>query len=137
MQINGVKAGLSTVGPSAWRNSTLREVELSQTAIRACNEALKQHRATDPPPIMRETFAELSNDEAHEHSRQTRIVAFWLREAIVSLNEEIKKATRLKGTIEKRIFDLQNDIVLNEESRKVRMSRPDKEKVNLSCNIDV
>lgn len=131
MQTNGTKTSVTAIGPSVWRNSTLRELEKSQTAIRVCNDALQQNRATDPPPIMRETFAELSNEEAHEYSRQVRVVVLWLREAIISINEEIKRANKMKVAMEKRIFDLQGDTILNEQSQRLRSSRPDREKVSI------
>ena len=129
MQVNGIKSGLASIGPSVWRNNTLRELDRTHTAIRTCNDVLLNGKATDPPPVMRDTFAELSNEEAHEYSRQIRIVVFWLREAILAINEEIKSANKLRETVEKKIFDLQSDILLNEQSRRIRTSRPDREKV--------
>ena len=58
------------IGPSNWRNSTLKEIKLSQSVVNRSDAANRSGRAGDPLPSLRETVAELSNEEAHKYFRQ-------------------------------------------------------------------
>ena len=63
---------MAMIGPSSWRNSTLKEIKLSQSVVNRSDQANRSGRANDPLPSLRETVAELSNEEAHRYFRQVR-----------------------------------------------------------------
>ena len=83
----------------------------------------------DPLPHLRDTVAELSNDEAHRYFRQTRAVVNLLRESLLDTNEEIKSLTRGKESLEKALEHIRKDIKLNQQSGEIRLTRPSREKV--------
>lgn len=126
----GTKAA-TAIGPEAWRNSTLKGIKLSQTVVNKSDKACDVGRSLDPLPHLRDTVAQLSNDEIHRYAREVRAVVAKLRESLLETNEEIKSLTRGKEALEKAIEHIRKDIRLNKDSQEVRMSRPPREKVNL------
>lgn len=125
----GTKAA-TAIGPEAWRNSTLKGIKLSQTVVNKSDKACDVGRSLDPLPHLRDTVAQLSNDEIHRYAREVRAVVAKLRESLLETNEEIKSLTRGKEALEKAIEHTRKDIRLNKDSKEVRMSRPLREKVN-------
>lgn len=123
------KMGTAMIGPSTWRNNTLKEIRQSQDFVRNSDKACHMARATDPLPHLREILSELSNDEAHRYFRQTRAVVCLLRESLIDTNEEIKSLTRGKESLEKTLEHIRKDIKLNHECEDIRTARPAREKV--------
>lgn len=119
---------MAMIGPSSWRNSTLKEIKLSQSVVNRSDQANRSGCGNDPLPSLRETVAELSNEEAHRYFRQTRQVVCQLRESLLDTNEEIKSLTRGKEALEKALEHIRKDLKLNQESENIRKSRPLREK---------
>lgn len=124
----GIKLGEGRIGPSAWRNNTLREIKQAQDVVKSSDKSLLFGRSNDPLPHLREVLAELSNDEAHQYFRQTRAVVCLLRESLIDTNEEIKSLTRGKEALEKALEHIRKDIRLNNECQDIRTARPAREK---------
>jgi len=118
----------ATIGPTSWRNNTLKEIKLSQNVVNRTDKSCDYGKATDPLPHLRDTVAELSNDEAHRYFRSTRQVVCQLRESLLDTNEEIKSLTRGKEALEKALDHIHKDIKLNQDSSAVRLSRPSRER---------
>lgn len=123
----GTKAA-TAIGPESWRNSTLKGIKLSQTIVNKSDKSCDVGRSLDPLPHLRDTVAQLSNDEIHSYTREVRAVVAKLRESLLDTNEEIKSLTRGKEALEKALEHTRKDIRLNKDSQEVRMSRPPKEK---------
>jgi len=124
----GTKAA-TTIGPESWRNATLKGLKLSQTIVNKSDKSCDVGRALDPLPHLRDTVAQLSNEEIHRYTRDVRVVVAKLRESLLDTNEEIKALTRGKEALEKALEHTRKDIRLNKDSQEVRVSRPLKEKV--------
>lgn len=130
----GTKAA-TAIGPEQWRNSTLKGIKLSQTIVNKSDKSCDVGRSLDPLPHLRDTVAQLSNDEIHRYTREVRAVVAKLRESLLETNEEIKSITRGKESLEKALDHTRKDIRLNKDSQDVRMSRPPKEKVKILGTI--
>ncbi|XP_064649719.1 tektin-like protein 1 isoform X2 [Lineus longissimus] len=120
--------GTATIGPQNWRNSTIKDIKLSQNVVQRSDKNCDIGRSLDPLPHLRETVAELSNDEAHRHFRETRAVVAKLRESLLDTNEEIKSLTRGKEALEKALEHKRKDLRLNKDSLDIRLSRPARER---------
>ena len=129
MATKTVTMGTATIGPSNWRNNTLRGIKLSQNVVHRSDKSADMGKSVDPLPNLRETLAELGNNEAHGHFRVTRSVVFQLRENLIDTNEEVKSLTRAKEALDKAIENTRKDIKLNQDSENIRLSRPQREKV--------
>lgn len=123
----GTKAA-TTIGPEGWRNSTLKGIKLSQTIVQKTDKNCDIGRSMDPLPQLRDTVAQLSNDEIHRYTREVRGVVAKLRESLLETNEEIKSLTRGKEQLEKSLEHTRKDIQLNKDSQENRLSRPTKER---------
>ncbi len=130
MATKTIALNTATIGPSSWRNNTLKEIKLSQSVVNRSDQSCETRRAIDPLPHLRETVAELSNEEAHKYFRQTRQIVCLLRESLLDTNEEIKSLTRGKEALEKALEHIRKDVKLNLESGEFRHSRPGREKVS-------
>ena len=120
----------ASIGPQSWKNNTVKSIKLSHTVVGRSDKSCDAGRSLDPLPNLRDTVAELSNDEAHRYFRQTRTVVNLLRESLLDTNEEIKSLTRGKEALEKSLEHIRKDIKLNQESKEVRVTRPFREKVS-------
>ena len=120
----------SSIGPSSWKNNTVRGIKMSQNIIQRSDKSCDIGRSTDPLPHLRDTLAELSNDEAHRYFREVRSVVARLRESLLETNEEIKSLTRGKEALEKSLEHRRKDLSLNRESSDIRLSRPARERVS-------
>ncbi|KAK3088909.1 hypothetical protein FSP39_025307 [Pinctada imbricata] len=123
----GTKAA-TTIGPESWRNSTLKGIKLSQTVVQKSDKSCDVGRSLDPLPHLRDTVAQLSNDEIHRYTREVRVIVAKLRESLLDTNEEIKSLTRGKESLEKALEHIRKDIKLNKDSQEVRVSRPARER---------
>ena len=129
-QKTALQMSTATIGPSSWRNNTLKEIKLSQNVVQRSEKLIDIGRSTDPLPHLRDILAELSNDEAQRYFRQTRAVVAMLRESMLDTNEEIKSLTRGKEALEKALEHKRKDLALNKESSENRVSRPARERVS-------
>lgn len=125
----------ASIGPQSWRNNTLKGIKLSQNVVQRSDKSCEAGRTMDPLPHLRDTVAELSNDEAHRYFRQTRAVVNLLRESLLDTNEEIKSLTRGKEALEKSLEHIRKDIKLNAESQEIRKTRPARERVSVKMLI--
>ncbi|OWF39564.1 coiled-coil domain-containing protein 105-like [Mizuhopecten yessoensis] len=123
----GTKAA-TTIGPESWRNSTLKGIKISQTIVQKSDKSCDVGRVFDPLPHLRDTVAQLSNDEIHRYTREVRIVVARLRESLLDTNEEIKALSRGREALEKSLEHTRKDIRLNKDSQDIRVSRPSKER---------
>lgn len=123
----GTKAA-TTIGPESWRNNTLKGIKLSQTIVQKSDKNCDIGRSLDPLPQLRDTVAQLSNEEIHRYTREVRGVVAKLRESLLDTNEEIKSLTRGKEALEKALEHTRKDLQLNKDSQENRLSRPTKEK---------
>lgn len=123
----GTKAA-TTIGPESWRNNTLKGIKLSQTIVQKSDKNCDIGRSMDPLPHLRDTVAQLSNEEIHRYTREVRGVVAKLRESLLETNEEIKSLTRGKEALEKALEHTRKDIQLNKDSQENRLSRPTKER---------
>lgn len=117
------------IGPSVWRNNTLKEINLSENVIRRSDQANELGKTLDPLPHLRDILAELSNEEALRYARQVRLVVFRLRESIIDTNDEMKMLNRIREQLERMHEHIRKDIVVNLQSQRIRTSRPGREKV--------
>lgn len=123
----GTKAA-TTIGPESWRNNTLKGIKLSQTIVQKSDKNCDIGRSLDPLPHLRDTVAQLSNEEIHRYTREVRGIVAKLRESLLETNEEIKSLTRGREALEKALEHTRKDIQLNRDSQENRLSRPTKEK---------
>lgn len=123
----GTKAA-TTIGPESWRNNTLKGIKLSQTIVQKSDKNCDIGRSLDPLPHLRDTVAQLSNEEIHRYTREVRGIVAKLRESLLETNEEIKSLTRGREALEKALEHTRKDIQLNKDSQENRLSRPTKEK---------
>ncbi len=121
--------GSATIGPQSWRSSTLKDIELSRSAIRRSDQTCVKGRMHDPLPNLRPTRVELSNEEARKHFRETRCVVNQLRENLMETNEEIKSLSRTRDELVNGLESVRKALQLNEENQKVRARRPHREQV--------
>ena len=119
-----------TVGPASWRQNTLNEIRMSKSIMKQNERSIEAGKTLDPLPNLRDTVADLSNEEAHRYFRQTRQVVLLLRESLLDTNEEIKSLTRGKEALEKALDHTRKDIFLNLKSQDIRTTRPVREKVS-------
>lgn len=124
----GTKAA-TTIGPESWRNNTLRGIKLSQTIVGRSDKCCELGKSLDPLPHLRDTVAQLSNEEIHRYTREVRMVVAKLRESLLETNEEIKSLTRGREALEKALEHTRKDIKLNKDSQDNRVSRPTRERV--------
>ena len=132
----GTKAA-TTIGPESWRNNTLKGIKLSQTIVQKSDKNCDIGRSMDPLPHLRDTVAQLSNEEIHRYTREVRGVVAKLRESLLETNEEIKSLTRGKEALEKALEHTRKDLHLNKESQENRLSRPTRERVCCCCCISI
>ncbi|KAK6167254.1 hypothetical protein SNE40_021330 [Patella caerulea] len=118
----------TSIGAEAWRNSTLKSLKLSQSIVQKSDKSNDIGRALDPLPHLRDTVAQLSNEEIRRYSRDVRVVVSQLRESLLETNEEIKSLTRGKEALEKALEHSRKDIQLNKNSQEIRLSRPSRER---------
>ncbi|ESO96658.1 hypothetical protein LOTGIDRAFT_202010 [Lottia gigantea] len=118
----------TSIGAEAWRNSTLKTLKLSQSLVQKSDKGNDIGRALDPLPHLRDTVAQLSNEEIRRYSRDVRVVVSKLRESLLETNEEIKSLTRGKESLEKALEHIRKDIQLNKNSQEIRISRPSRER---------
>lgn len=123
----GTKAA-TTIGPESWRNNTLKGIKLSQTIVQKSDKNCDIGRSMDPLPHLRDTVAQLSNEEIHRYTREVRGVVAKLRESLLETNEEIKSLTRGREALEKALEHTRKDLHLNKESQENRLSRPTRER---------
>ncbi|XP_064616215.1 tektin-like protein 1 [Liolophura sinensis] len=124
----GTLSNTVTVGPESWRNTTMRGMKLSQTFVQKSDRACEIGRLLDPIPQLRDTVADLSNEEIHKYSREVRLVVARLRESLLETNEEIKSLSRGKEALETSLEHIRKDIQLNKDSQFFRFSRPLRER---------
>ncbi|XP_074654916.1 tektin-like protein 1 [Tubulanus polymorphus] len=128
MAMKTVPLGTATIGPQNWKNSTIKDIKLSQTVVGRSDKNCDIGRVQDPLPHLRETLIELSNVEAHRYFREARAVVGRLRESLLETNEEIKSLTRGRESLEKALEHKRKDLQLNRESSEIRTTRPSREK---------
>ena len=129
MATKSITLGTATIGPQSWRNNTIKGIQLSQNIIQRSDKSCEKGRSLDPVPHLRQIVAELSNDEAHRHFRETRVVVYQLRESLLDTNEEIKSLSRAKDALEQALENARKDLQLNAGSKLTRTYRPTREKV--------
>ena len=120
----------ATVGPSNWRNSTIKEIQVSQSCVDKSDKGLDLGRTIDPLPSLRDNCAQQSNTVVHAYVRETRAVLCKLRESFLDTNEEIKSLLRGKEALEKKLEHIRKDIALNKMSTVTRCTRPSRERVS-------
>ena len=123
------KSITAAVGSQSWKNDSLKEIEFSQSAVNRSLKQCLQGQLEDPSPSLRTSLAELSNNEARKHFRETRIVADQLRRSLLETNDQIKSLSRTKELLEEAARNVRKNLKLNEENRSIRMQRPHREQV--------
>ena len=120
----------ATVGPSNWRNATIKEIQVSQSCVQKGDKGLDLGRTIDPLPSLRDNCAQQSNTVVTAYVRETRAVLFKLRESFLETNEEVKSLLRGKEALEKKLEHIRKDIALNKMSTETRCTRPARERVS-------
>ncbi|XP_077986602.1 tektin-like protein 1 [Glandiceps talaboti] len=123
-----VPLATAVIGPSSWRDSSLKTIKVSQEVVKKSDKGCDLGRTLDPLPSLRDTCAQQSNEVVHCYVRETRAVVVKLRESLVETNEEIKLLIRKKEALEKALEHRRKDISLNKLSMEVRISRPSRER---------
>ena len=118
-----------TVGATHWKNNTEKEVKVNASLVDKNYKNIDVGQRIDPLPHMREVYGELSNLNAIDYMREVRIVANRLREALLTVNENIKTTIRTRYNMERELENLRKDLAVNEQSIKVRRTRPKRERV--------
>ncbi|XP_072015150.1 tektin-like protein 1 [Amphiura filiformis] len=118
----------ATVGPSSWRNATIKEIQVSQSCVDKGDKGLDLGRTIDPLPSLRDNCAQQSNTVVHGYVKETRAVLVRLRESFLDTNEEVKSLLRGKEALEKKLEHIRKDIALNKMSTEVRCTRPMRER---------
>lgn len=129
MSSKSLAMGKAAIGPATWRNDALKEIKQSASVVGRSDKSIELGKVLDPVPHLRDVVAELSNDQAHLYSRQTRTIVCLLRDKLLQTNEEIKLLSKGKDQLEKSIDHIRKDIELNLNCQDIRKSRPTREKV--------
>lgn len=125
-----VSLSTATVGPASWREATVKELKISQTAVERSDKGLDLGRAVDALPSLRDNCAQQSNTVVQAYVRETRAVLIKLRESFLDTNEEVKSLLRGKEALEKKLEHIRKDISLNKMSTEIRCTRPSRERVS-------
>jgi len=120
----------ATIGPDVWKEASIRNIKLSQTVVNRSDKACDLGQQLDPLPSLRDTSIQQSNARIHAYVRATRAVVVKLRDCLCETNEEIKSLIRGKESLEKTLEHIRKDIILNQRSNTVRMTRPPREKIS-------
>lgn len=117
------------ISPEKWREASIHGIKLAQTIIERSGQTVDTGKVTDPLPLLRDACIKHSNDRMRTYMRDVRGVVVRLRRSYAEVNDEILSATRCKERLEKALEYKQKDLALNQESRDIRASRPNREKV--------
>uniref|UniRef100_A0A4X2M8G1 Coiled-coil domain containing 105 n=1 Tax=Vombatus ursinus TaxID=29139 RepID=A0A4X2M8G1_VOMUR len=85
--------------------------------------------ATIPLPLNREARAMQSNEYIQNYGRGVRLLAARLRQAEQEINEQLRAVFRQRETTDRRLSEIRKGLLINEQSRKIRLFRPASEKV--------
>lgn len=121
----------ATIGPDAWKLSTVNNIRLSQTVVQKSDKFNDLGRQLDPLPSLRDHCIQQSNAQIHSYVRSTRAVVIRLRDNLMDTEEEIKSLLKVKEALEKALEHVRKDILLNEKSQGGRQIKPGREKVGL------
>ncbi|CAF0894328.1 unnamed protein product [Rotaria sordida] len=114
------RLGRSLLSNDNWRQETMVDVRLNAKAIEQSDQNILFGKGIDPLPHVREMLNELSNTEAFLYARQCRVVVAKLRLCWSDVNEEIKSLLKHKEYTEAAIEHIRKDLIINQESVKIR-----------------
>ncbi|CAF1040245.1 unnamed protein product [Rotaria sp. Silwood1] len=114
------RLGRSLLSNDNWRQETMIDVRLNAKAIEQSDQNILFGKGMDPLPQVREMLSELSNTEAFLYARQCRVVVAKLRLCWSDVNEEIKSLLKHKEYTEAAIEHIRKDLIINQESVKIR-----------------
>lgn len=124
---------ITMVGPKRWRNASVKNLKIAQTAVKESTKKNCIARQSDPLPNYRDSCVELTNNTSLSYMRQTRSVVLKLRQVMLQVNEEIKALLKEKEKLIKILENVRKDKLLNKQVKIIRSTRPKREKVSL-CN---
>ncbi|XP_078604089.1 tektin-like protein 1 [Branchiostoma floridae x Branchiostoma japonicum] len=119
----------ATIGPDSWRDATVRGIKVAQKVVDKSEKGAILGKQLDPLPTLRDNCAVQSNTTIHKYVREVRMVVVSLREYLLDTNEEIKSLIRGKEALEKALEHRRKDILLNQQSTAIRLTRPPREKI--------
>ncbi|CAF1227416.1 unnamed protein product [Rotaria magnacalcarata] len=114
------RLGRSLLSNDNWRQETMVDIRINAKAIEQSDQNILFGRGIDPLPHVREMLTELSNTEALLYARQCRVVVAKLRLCWGDINEEIKSLLKHKEYTEAAIDHIRKDLIINNESVKIR-----------------
>ena len=119
----------ATIGPDAWKKSTIDNIKLASAVVQRSDKFNDLGRQLDPLPSLRDHCMQNSNAQIHAYVRETRAVVVKLRDSLLDCEEEIKSLLRGKENLEKALEHIRKDILMNEESKIRRLTKPPRERV--------
>eukprot|EP00794_Sanderia_malayensis_P002486 gene2486-2861_t len=118
----------ATIGPNSWKQSSIRNIRLSQTVAQRSDKFNDLGRQLDPLPSLRDSCIQQSNAQIHGYVRETRVTVISLKDSLLETEEEIKSLLRGKENLEKALEHIRKDILLNQQSAMRRNARPIRER---------
>ena len=125
--------------PKLWNEFSTKNIKLAETSIlrsKKLKDINSRYNSLTLPSLkedsstIKQYYTRIQAD-----IRSTRTVVLKLTETLLIVDEEIKSLLRLKENVEKVFEHLRKDILLNEQSSKIRKLRPQNEKVYIYIYI--
>jgi len=113
-------------GHKIWYDSTQENLNTNRILRETVRENVARGRIEGYLPITRDLIIDDSNKKIHKYNREINLVVYELDKIYELLNP--KNLLRLKGKLEKALFNIRKDVDLNSESIKVRQKRPHRER---------
>ncbi|XP_043835281.1 coiled-coil domain-containing protein 105 [Dromiciops gliroides] len=86
-------------------------------------------QATIPLPLHREARAMQTNEHIQNYVRGVRLLAARLRQAEQEINGQLRAVMRQREITDYRLSEIRKGLLINEQSRKIRLYRPASEKI--------
>lgn len=120
----------ATIGPDSWKESSIRNMRLSQTVVQRSDKFNDVSRQLDPLPSLRDHCIQQSNAHIHGYMRAVRTIVYQLEDSLLETEAEIKSLLGAKENLEKSLEHIRKDILLNHQSSMRRRARPLRERVS-------
>jgi len=119
----------ATIGQDKWKRGAINNIKLAQTVVQRSDKFNELGRQLDPLPSLRDNCIQQSNAQIRSYMRAARSVVTKLRENLLNTEEIIKSFLKSKEKLETALEHIRKDIILNEQSRTGRTTKPSKEQV--------
>merc|ERR1711953_793023 len=115
------------VALSKWRIGTVKRLDESKTLNEKIRKNIKIGQQEDPLPSFHDQCVLESNSGIIKYMREVRQVVMNLRSHLSAANEEIKRLSNSKMSLERCLEHLIKDIRVNQETINLRKMKPKRE----------